>query len=55
MTTPCEKPNCTRSAAVRVYSPWDEDCFLCLPHARAIAAQDGVVAEVIEGTEDEWS
>ncbi|MFB6207637.1 MAG: hypothetical protein ABEJ05_14035 [Haloglomus sp.] len=50
----CDEAGCDREAAVRLRIPWDEDREVCTAHARGVATQDGVVAEPIEGTEDEW-
>ena len=43
----CAEEGCHRPSAIRVYVPWEADREVCLPHGRAIAAQDGVVAEPI--------
>lgn len=50
----CSEPGCERPAAVLLYVPWDEDRAVCAAHARVLARKDGVVAEPIEGAEDEW-
>lgn len=50
----CAESGCERRAAVRLHVPWDEDRAVCPAHARALASQDGVVAEPIEGAESEW-
>ena len=52
----CAERGCGREATVRVYVPWEEDRDVCAPHARAIAQQDGVVAEpVVDADADgEW-
>lgn len=50
----CSEPDCDREATVVVYVPWDEDRVVCAAHARAIATQDGVVAEPLEGADEEW-
>lgn len=50
----CTEPDCDREAAVRLRIPWDADREVCPAHARAMATQDGVVAEPIEGKDEEW-
>jgi hypothetical protein len=50
----CAEPDCDREAAVRLRIPWDADREVCTAHARGMATQDGVVAEPIEGREEEW-
>ena len=50
----CDAPDCSDRAAVRLHVPWDEDRRVCPAHARVLARPDGVVAEPIEGVEDEW-
>lgn len=50
----CAEEGCTNAAAVRLHIPWDENREVCPAHARPIARKDGVVAEPLEGTEEEW-
>lgn len=50
----CDEPDCERAAAVRLHVPWDGDRVVCPAHARVLARPDGVVAEPIEGAEEEW-
>ncbi|MFC6989188.1 hypothetical protein ACFQJD_11585 [Haloplanus sp. GCM10025708] len=50
----CAEDDCDRPAAVRVYVPWEADRDVCPAHARAIARQEGVVAEPLDGAEDAW-
>jgi hypothetical protein len=50
----CAEPDCEREAAVRLRIPWDADREVCTAHARGMATRDGVVAEPIEGREEEW-
>jgi hypothetical protein len=52
MTT-CEEDDCDREAAVRLHVPWSANPLVCLSHGRALAQQDGVVAEPIEES-DAW-
>lgn len=40
----CAEPGCERPATYRVHVPWEADRSTCAAHARARAAQDGVVA-----------
>lgn len=51
----CSEPDCENVAAVRLYVPWDADRNVCTAHARALVQQDGVVAEPLDGAEDDWS
>ena len=50
----CAEPDCEREAAVRLRIPWDADREVCTAHARAMATQDGVVAEPLPNKEGEW-
>lgn len=50
----CAEEGCTNEAAVRLHVPWTADREVCPAHARALAQQDGVVAEPLEGAGDEW-
>jgi hypothetical protein len=50
----CAEPDCEREAAVRLRIPWDADREVCTAHARAMATQDGVVAEPLPDKEGEW-
>ncbi|CQR49540.1 hypothetical protein [Haloferax massiliensis] len=51
----CSEPDCENVAAVRLYVPLDADRDVCTAHARALVQQDGVVAEPLDGAEDDWS
>lgn len=51
----CTESGCERAAAVMVYVPWAEDRPVCAAHGRALVQQDGVVADPLEGAEEEWS
>ena len=51
MSDTCAEEGCERPAAIRVYVPWEEDRDVCLPHGRAIAAQEGVVGEPLDDDE----
>jgi hypothetical protein len=50
----CSEADCEERAAVRLYVPWAEDRIVCPAHGRALVQQAGVVAEPIEGREDDW-
>lgn len=50
----CAEPGCTRPAAVRLHIPWAAERDVCTAHARALVQQDGVVAEPLDGAEDDW-
>lgn len=47
----CAEEGCDREAAVLLRIPWDEDRTVCTGHARAMAQQEGVVAEPLEGAD----
>lgn len=49
----CAEEGCDRPAAVRLHIPWDENREVCTAHARALAQQDGIVAEPLSDVE-EW-
>ncbi|MFB6353732.1 MAG: hypothetical protein ABEJ92_06565 [Halobacteriales archaeon] len=49
----CTEPGCQKPAAVRLYVPWADDRAVCAGHARALAQQDGVVAEPLPDA-DGW-
>lgn len=50
----CTEEGCEEPAAVRLHVPWADDRVVCTAHARALAQQDGVVAEPLEGADSEW-
>jgi len=50
----CAEPNCDRRPAVRLHIPWDANRDVCTAHARVLAQREGVVAEPLEGAEEEW-
>ncbi|WP_185715645.1 hypothetical protein [Halocatena pleomorpha] len=50
----CDVSECENSTAVRLYIPWADTRAVCPAHARALAQQDGVVAEPLDGTEEQW-
>lgn len=50
----CEAEDCTRPAAVELYIPWKDNMTVCPGHARTLSRQDGVVADPLEGHDDEW-
>lgn len=50
----CAEPDCENEAAVRLYIPWAEDRDVCTAHGRALVQQDGVVAEPLDGAEENW-
>lgn len=49
----CAEADCEAPATVRLHVPWADDRVVCAAHARALATMDGVVAEPLEGAEDE--
>lgn len=51
----CAEDGCENAAAVRLHIPWTENREVCTAHARVLARREGVVAEPLEGAEDEWS
>ncbi|MFB6075124.1 MAG: hypothetical protein ABEJ89_08935 [Haloarculaceae archaeon] len=50
----CAEPDCENEAAVALRVAWDEDRVVCPAHARTWVQKDGVVAQPLEGREDEW-
>lgn len=52
--TECAEDGCENEAAVRLHIPWDDDREVCTAHARVLARPDGVVADPMEGHEDQW-
>lgn len=50
----CAEDGCSNPAAVRLHVPWAENREVCAAHARVLARRDGVVADPLEGREDEW-
>ncbi|ADQ66793.1 hypothetical protein C499_03508 [Halogeometricum borinquense DSM 11551] len=50
----CAESGCEERAAVRIYVPWDADRDVCAGHARVLVQQDGVVAEPLDGGDDNW-
>jgi hypothetical protein len=50
----CSEDGCENDAAVRVYVPWAEDRDVCTAHARVLVQRDGVVAEPLDGAEENW-
>jgi len=50
----CAEDDCEAEAVVELHVPWADNRRVCAGHARVIARQDGVVADPLEGHEDEW-
>lgn len=50
----CAEPDCDRPATVHLSVPWADDRSVCTAHARALAQQDGVVAEPLPGADEDW-
>lgn len=50
----CDEADCEAPAAVRLHVPWAANREVCTAHARALAQEEGVVAEPLEGSESEW-
>lgn len=51
--TRCAEDGCEARATVRLHVPWAEDRSVCAAHARGLATRDGVVAEPLEGADEE--
>lgn len=52
---PCSEPDCEATAAVRLHVPWAaDDRLVCAAHARALASRDGVVAEPLADSAEEF-
>lgn len=52
--TECAEEGCDERAAVRLHIPWDANREVCTAHARALVQQDGVVAEPLEESFEDW-
>lgn len=50
----CHEEGCTSPAVVELHVPWAENRLVCAGHARVLARQDGVVADPLDGHEDDW-
>lgn len=50
----CAEDDCDRPVAVQIHVPWAEDRVVCAAHARSLASKDGVVAEPLEGADEEF-
>ncbi|WP_232687278.1 hypothetical protein [Halobacterium zhouii] len=50
----CSEDGCDRAVAIRLYDPRGPDRDVCLPHARVLAREDGVVAEPLTDSNSEW-
>lgn len=50
----CDEADCSNPVAVRLHVPWADDREVCAAHGRALAQQEGVVAEPIDGGDGEW-
>ena len=50
----CTEDGCDEDATVQLHIPWAENRPVCAGHARVLARQDGVVADPLEDTADEW-
>lgn len=50
----CAAEQCDRQAAVRLHVPWTEDRTVCAAHARSLATKAGVVAEPLDGADEEF-
>ncbi len=48
----CWEDECDRTATVELHVPWDDNRFVCAPHARVLGRQDGVVADPIGDGDD---
>jgi len=51
MTT-CTEDGCEEDAAIKLYIPWADNRAVCLPHGRAWAQKDGVVADPLEEADE---
>ena len=48
----CAEEDCDRPAAVELHIPWDENRVVCAPHGRALAQQEGVVAQALPDSDE---
>jgi hypothetical protein len=50
----CAEPDCSEPATVRLHVPWDRNREVCAAHARVLAQRDGVVADPMADSSEEW-
>lgn len=50
----CSEESCDEEAAVELHIPWAENRVVCTGHARVLSRQDGVVADPLDGSENDW-
>jgi hypothetical protein len=50
----CAEDGCEEPAAVRLHVPWAGTREVCPAHARPVSRKDGVVAESLPDSEEEW-
>ena len=50
----CAEDGCDRAVAVRLHDPRGPNRDVCLPHARVLAREEGVVAEPLTDANSEW-
>jgi len=50
----CAEDGCSEAAAVELHIPWAENSVVCTGHARVLSREDGVVAEPLDETAEEW-
>lgn len=50
----CEINGCEDRATFELHIPWKENELVCAGHARVKGRKDGIVADALENTEDEF-
>lgn len=50
----CSEDGCDERATVELHVPWDDNRVVCTGHARVAVQRDGVVADPLEGSGDQW-
>jgi hypothetical protein len=49
----CTQEGCEREASFELHIPWTDNRAVCAAHARVESRRDGVVADPLDGAEDE--
>jgi hypothetical protein len=49
----CTQEGCEREASFELHIPWTENRVVCAAHARVESRQDGIVADPLEGADEE--
>jgi hypothetical protein len=49
----CTQEGCDSEASFELHVPWTDNRVVCAAHARVESRQDGVVADPLEGADEE--